>query len=221
MATKKTYSDRIILGLQNSYPEIDFKIDEREVFLVVDDIVNAMAKQNYLDNWKIYGAMADESFVTEWSGANSITVVDPADLPSYIVLPAVPVALPMNGGILEVWPDNYSFGSVKIMRHEDVRRTRNLMSGNLQEQLGGFPSNIIAQEPRFVFNQINVGKNFAPTFGVRLCIKNSSAVGLNDPFPLAPDIQQQVIDQGIQYFMRKRMAPTDTVRDSQDALTRN
>lgn len=214
--TKKYFGDRVLLALQDSFQNIDFKIEIREVFLVIDDIVNSLAKENYMENWKTYGAMADEAFITEWSGDSAISVVDPGDSPSYILLPAHYVALPMNGGIAEVWPENYEYGAVKIMRHEDVRRTRNLMSGNLQGELGGYPVG-----NKLVFNQVSVGKNFATTFGVRLVIRDSTQISESAYYPVPADLEEEVIQRAIMFFQKKRMSPTDLIRDSNDALTRN
>ncbi len=214
--TKKYFSDRIIMGLQDAYPNIDFSIDQREVFTVVDDIVNSMAKDNYFENWKIYGDMVDEQFITEWSGESAVSVVDVDDQPSYLVLPASYAALPSNGGIREVWPMNYNFGSVKLRRHEDIRATRNLMSGGMQGELGGYPSG-----NKFFFDQIGVAKNYSPTFGVRLVIKDSTAIGIFDPYPVPSNLNEEIIRRGIQYFTEKRMKVTDIVRDKQDAINRN
>lgn len=214
--SKKYYADRIILALQDAYPNIDFKIQEREVFLVVDDIVNAMAKENYFENWKLYGAMVDEQFITVWEGDNAIDVVDTEDQPSYIILPASYAALPMNGGIAEIWPLNYEFGAVKLRRHEDVRRTRNLMSGGMQGELGGYPVG-----NKFTFDQCGVRSNYSEKFGVRLVIKDSSAIGISDPYPIPSSAVEEVIKRGIEYFMQKRMLPTDTIRDKNDSINRN
>lgn len=215
--TKKYFADRVLLGLQDSPGfNIDWKIQPREIFFIVDDIVNSLAKQNYIENMKLFGGNTDEQFITTWSGDTAITVVDPEDQPSYIVLPAQYVALPMNGGIAEVWPENYEYGAVKIMRHEDVRRTRKLMSGNLQHELGGYPVG-----NKFVFNQVSVGKNFSDKFGVRLVIRDSSAIGETDAYPVPADLEEQVIQRAIEFCLKKRVSPTDTIRDQNDALTRN
>lgn len=219
MVKSKTYfSDRIIKALQDAFPNIDFKISEREVFLVIDDVVNALAKENYFENWKLYGAGLDEGFITEWSGDNAIAVVDPdgGEDPSYIVMPATPAALPRHGGVVEVWPSNWEYGSVKIMDHSDIRRTRKLMSGNLQGELGGYRSG-----NRFVFNQTEVRKNYAETCGVRLAVKDSSEMTLTEVYPIPSNLQEIVIQRVVDHFKNRRMEPTDTVRDKNDALNRN
>lgn len=216
--SKKYYAERVIKDLQDAFPNADFRIGEREVFLVIDDVVNAMAKANYFENWKLYGAGLDEGFVTTWSGDNAIDVVDPDDGegPSYIVLPATPAALPRNGGIVEIWPLNWAHGSVKIMDHGDVRRTRRLMSGDMQGQLGGF-----REGNNFVFNQIQVRKNFAEKMGVRLAVVDSSDILLTEVYPIPSDLQEEVIKRVVLHFKERRMAPTDTVRDKNDAINRN
>lgn len=216
--SKQYYSERVRKGLQDAFPNADFRIDEREVFLALDDVVNSMAKQNYFENWKLYGAGLDEGFITSWTGANAIAVVDPegGEEPSYIVLPATYAALPRHGGIVEVWPSNWEHGSVKIMDHGDVRRTRKLMSGNLQGELGGFP-----QGNRFVFNQTEVRKNYAETCGVRLAVRDSSAMTLTEIYPVPSDKQEEVIRRVVDYFKLRREETTDTIRDKQDAVNRN
>lgn len=215
--TKRYYYDRVILGIQDSPGfNIDWKVQPREVFLIVDDIVNSLAKQNFLDNWKVSGDGVDEQFVTEWSGSSGITVVDPTDQPSYLTLPANYAALPNLAGIREIWPENYEYGFVKIVPHEDIRRTRNLMSGNFQGELAGYPRGNL-----FVFNQVNVGKNFSTTFGVRLVIKDSTMITETEPYPVPADLEEEIIRRAIEFVLKKRLSPTDLIRDRNDALTRN
>lgn len=216
--SKKYYAQRIIRSLQDAFPNADFRISEREIFVMLDDVVNSMAKQNYLENWKLYGAGVDECFITTFDGDSALIVVDPdeGESPSYIELPAVPVALPRNGGIVEVWPLRFEFGPVRIMDHSDVRRTRRLMSGNLQGELGGFRQNL-----RFVFNQTKVKKVYGEKFGVRLAVKDSTALSEDVPYPIAADMEDGVISAVVERFINRRMMPTDTVRDKQDAINRN
>lgn len=213
--TKKMIADRVIDKLMNDFPNIDFRIDIRSVFLAVDDIINKLAKQNYLENFKFYGGI-DDAFTTVWDGANALTVTDVVGQPSYITLPAIPVALPNNGGIIECWPLNYKYQQVRIRRHEDVRRTSRLMSGNMQGQLGGYP-----KYPVFEFDQIEVSKKYATRFGMKMCVKDSKDIAVDAPFPIAADAFDQIIKEAYVYFQEKRLAPTDVIRDGRDALTRN
>jgi hypothetical protein len=215
--SKKYFAERVLKGLQDAFPNADLRaINEREIFLVLDDVVNSMARDNYFENWKLYGGAVDESFITTWDGDNAIAVVDPANKPSYIVLPATPAALPRHAGIDEIWPENYEYGAVRVMDHKEVRLTRRLMSGNMQGDLGGYQKG-----DRFEFNQVNVGKNFAPTFGVRLVVRDSTAMSLTETYPIPSNLREEVIKRAVDLFRERRMLPTDVVRDKQDAINRN
>lgn len=214
--SKKYYADRVVLALQDSFPDIDWRIDQREIFVAVDDVVNAMAKDNYFENWKLYGPTVDESFITTWDGDNAIDVVDPDNQPSYMVLPSEFAALPMNNGIQEVWPLNYEFGAVRLRLHQDIRRTRNLMSGNMQQELGGY-----ARGNLFVFDQVEVRKNFSEKFGLRMVIKDSTALSETAPYPIPGNIAEEVIRRVVMFFTGKRFQPADTVRDKNDSINRN
>lgn len=215
--SKKYYAERVLTDLQDAFRNADFKINVREVFLVLDDIVNSMATQNYFANWKIVGGpQLDEQFITTWDGDNAIDVIDVDDQPSYINFPSNYAALPMNGGIIEVWPMNYEFGSVRLMNHSDIRRTRRLMSGNLQQELGGYPKGSV-----FTFNQCDVAKNYSQKFGVRLAIRDSTAISETAPYPIPSDLEETVINRAVMKFKERRMSPTDLIRDKNDALNRN
>jgi hypothetical protein len=209
---KRYYAQRVITGLQNSYPNQDFKIREQEVFPVIDDIVNKFAEQNYFDNWKLAGTAIDEGFITTW---DEVEVIDQDnDLPSYMEFPSNYAALPRNRGIEEIWPLNYQLNgqdhSVVIMSHSDVRRYANLYAGNVEGRLSGYPKGT-----RFFFTKCDVKKRYG-NMGVRLVVRSSADISLTAPYPIPSNFEAQVIELAIKYFSDKRNSPTDTVRDGKD-----
>lgn len=214
---KKNIADRVIARLQASYPTIDMRwLRLPYVYIVVDDQANAMAKANYFQNWKLGWQGVDECFVTTWDGANGITVVDVDGDQSYIELPATPVSLPGNSGVLEVWPQNFAFGEVHLRQHADIRRTRKLMSGNMQGELGG-----CVKGTRFMFDQIGVGKKYSLKFNVRLVVKDSTAISETAPYPIAADLVDELVERAYLYLAGKRNEIQDTVRDGNDSPNRN
>jgi hypothetical protein len=217
--SKQYYGERVMKDLQDAFRNSDFRsINEREVFLSLDDVVNALAKDNYLENWKLYGPTVDEGFITTWDGDNSIAIVDPdgGESPSYFIFPATYAALPGNAGIQEIWPNNYEFGAVRIRQHGDARRTRRLMSASMQGELSGYP-----RGTRFVFDQCEVRKNYADTFGLRLVVRDSSEMTLTETYPIPSNLSEEVIRRAVEHFKLRRMEPADVVRDKQDAINRN
>jgi hypothetical protein len=213
--SKRYYSERVIAGLQNRHPNIDFKIDHREAFLVIDDIVNQLAKKNYFDNWRFTGEGVDEQFITSFE----VAVVDPAnEHPSYFVFPANYVALPNNRGIEEIWPKTFQLNAadhpVVVMSRSDWRRYKNFQAGTFQGRLAGYPEHHV-EGNRFTFTTHSVGTKSA-TMGVRLVIKDSSQISETAPYPIPGDLEGLVIDECINFFYERRLSVTDTVRDKND-----
>lgn len=210
--TRKYYSDRVILALQNGYQNIDFKIQEREVFPVIDDVVNKLAEKDYFDNWRMTGQGVDEHFVTEFE---EIEVIDQDnDKPSYFVFPSNWAALPNNRGIDEIWPLKFKMKgndhSVVVMTHSDFRRYKSLYAGKLEGRLGGYPKGI-----NFEFTTCGVKKKYG-NMGLRLVVRSSADISNTAPYPIPANREGEVIGAVVQYFITKREEPTDEVRDSND-----
>ena len=212
--TRLYYAQRVIMALQDDYTSLEFKIQEREVFPVIDDIVNRMAEQDYFDNWKMSGMGIDEQFITQWDIVN---VVDQDnELPSYFEFPSNYVALPNNRGIDEIWPlkfrKNGDDHSVVIMTHSDYRRYKSLQAGSLEGRLGGYP-----QGTRFYFTSCGVKKKYG-NVGLRLVIRSSRDISDTAPYPVPANREGDVILMAIKYFVDKRNGQTDPVRDSKDKV---
>jgi len=208
--TKKWYAEQVLRQLENAPLNIDFKIDEREVFPRLDAVVNSMAKQNFFENWKVFGAEVDEQYITTWP---EVVVTDQNNgRPSFLTLPANYAALPNNKGIDEIWPLKYGEynQSVIIMQHRDIRLFQNSMAGNLQLRLGGYP-----QGRTFFFTDCGVKGKYG-NMGVRLVGISSADIAADAPYPIPADMEQTVIQNVVEWFMDRRAQPTDIVRDGND-----
>lgn len=212
--TKRYYAQRVILGLQNDYPNIDFKIQEREVFPVIDDIVNRQAETDYFSNWQLTHQGIDEGYITTWE---EIEVTDQEnELPSFFTFPANYAALPNNRGIDEIWPLKFQMAnkdhSVAIMTHSDYRRYKNMYAGHLEGRLGGYP-----QGSKFYFTTCGVKKKYG-NMGLRLVVRSSADIAIDAPYPIPSNRVEEVIRKSIEYFIMKRLEPTDQVRDKKDSV---
>lgn len=215
IGSKRWVAQQVQNELQNDKANIDFKIDEREIFVRMDAEVNQMARQSFFDNWKFSGANIDEQFLTRWDDDNAITVVDQANgQPSYMELPASWVDLPRNRGIDEIWPlDRGEYSqSVVVTSHRDLRLYQNNKAGNMQGRLFGYPKG----PRRFMFGEANVGKKYGEKFGVSLVIRDSSQIGYDDIYPIPADKLKALIMILVVWFRSRRDQPTDRVRDSND-----
>lgn len=215
--SKRWVAEQVINEMQNSKPNIDFKIDEREIFLRMDAEVNAMARASYFDNWKLSGPNMDEQFITTWDGDFALDVVDQDDgMPSYLVFPAGYVDLPLNRGIDEIWPLEYGDNdqSVIIRSHRSLRQLQNNKAGNMQQRLSGYPKGGI-----FEFATCDVGKKYGPKFGMRLVIRDSSVLGLDERYPVPADKLQILITKLVDWFRARRDRKFDSIRDGNDNTT--
>jgi len=210
--TKRFYAQRVIEQLQNDYPNLDLKIDERDVFPVMDDAVNKLAAQNYFDNWKFTGEGIDEAFITTFP---EVEVTDQGDeQPSYFTFPSNYAALPKNRGIDEIYPLQFQQRgqdfSVVIMSHTDYRRFKNLYAGSLEGRLGGYPEGM-----KFIFTSCGVKKKYG-NMGVRLVVRTAADIAIDASYPIPANWEGEVIKQVMTFFVMKRGEPTDEVRDAKD-----
>lgn len=215
--SKRWIAQQVINELQNDKPNIDFKIDEREVFLRMDSEVNQMARVSYFDNWKMSTSELDEHFITTWDGDNAITVVDQENgNPSYIDLPASYVDLPNHRGIDEIWPLEYGTydQSVIIRSHRSLRMLQNNKVSNMQKRLSGYP-----QGQRFYFDTCDVGTKYGTKFGVRLVIRDSAFIGYDEIYPIPADKIKALMIILVDWFRSRKAQRSDTIRDGNDNIT--
>ena len=210
MKTKSMYAEQVGGLLINNYPNIDWKIDERDIFVRMDSIVNEMARKSMLDNWKLSMSGIDEQFITTWP---ILTVTDQLyEMPSYFDLPVNYADLPMGRGIDEIWPlklqaENHS---VVILTHHDVRLYSNNMAGAMAGRLAGYPEGY-----RFYFTSCDVKKKYGDV-GLRLVIRDASLILSTVPYPIPSDKEEEMITRVVKWFVDKRTRPTDVVRDKND-----
>lgn len=212
MKTKRQYSDRVMFRLKNDHRNIDWKIDERQLFLMLDEVVNSLAADNYFSNWRLTGAGIDEGFITTFE---PVSVVDPGNgLFSYIDIPCNWAALPKNRGIDGIYPLKYTQGSTQsviVMSHMDYRQFMNNPARGMEGRLFGFLKGM-----RLTFGICDVGKKYGTNFGVRLVVRDSSQIGLDQWYPIPSDFEDDVIDRVVEKLIGKRLTPTDSVRDNKD-----
>lgn len=212
MKTKRQYSERILIRLQNDHRNIDFKINERQVFLMMDEVVNSLAADNYFANWKLSGAGIDEGFITTFE---PVSITDPSDGNySYLDIPCNYAALPKNRGIDGVYPLKYTTTnqqSVIIMSHMEYRQFMNNPARGMEGRLWGFLKGM-----RLTFGTCEVGKKYGRDWGVRLVVRDSSQIGNDQWYPIPSDFEEDLIERVVEKLLGKRATPTDSVRDNKD-----
>lgn len=210
------FSEQVLLELQPDLRGRDEKVDQREILLRMDAIVNMLAKEGFLENWK-YGFFGnvEEQFLTrfEW-----LTVTDGAlDAPSVIELPAGYVSLPKQIGIEQVYFKNdfaattkKYFDPVIITSFKDRMTYRSNMAGNLEGRISCFP-----QGNSLVFDRANINADYGQ-IGIALMIRDSSAIGDTALYPIPANMEQVVIDQTVAWFRARLGQPQAAIKDSNE-----
>lgn len=215
MKTKKWFAEQVKLALTNEWPNIDDKLDEREVLLRLDATVNELAAKNYFENWKISGAKVDEQFITTFE---DVEVVDQENgKPSYFVFPANYAGLPKNAGIVQVYPMRWLSvfePPVSIISHEEYRRFLSNPAANMQGRLCGYPKN---GSRYFYFTSCDVGKKYGP-MGMSLVIRDSSQIADDAPYGIPADKENFLIATVVAWYRARREVPSDSVRDNKDQV---
>lgn len=215
MRTRVWYGESVMNQLSSGLRNRDERIDIRECYSVIDQIINRLARESFLENWKLGFNGVDENFITRWEW---LPITDPTDDgPSYFTSPATWVNLPKLQGINSVYFQNdftavtkKYFDTIHIMSQTDVQNLRNNLAGSLQGRLSVTP-----RGQNLYFNQGNVGTVYGQV-GLALVIKDSSAISDSAPYPIPADIESRVIEEAVQYFLRRRATPADLVRDRVD-----
>lgn len=216
LRTKWSYAEEIRNILDKDFGDRDMQLDPREIILRLDQAVNEQAKLGDLENFKLNkGEFVDDTFITTWEW---LTVTDPANkMPSYVQLPATPVALDTNRGIDQIYFKN-DFAAVKkryydpviITSFKDLSSYRNTMGGDLGERISGYP-----KDGYFVFDRGDINATYGQ-IGMRLVVRDASAIGDNDPYPIPADRVATIMDSVIDFFRKKMAQPTDHIRDTID-----
>lgn len=210
---KLWYSELVLNELQAGLRNRDEKVDQREVILRMDAIVNQLAKEGFLENWKLgmYGGN-DELFLTrfEW-----LTVTDPANnAPSYVQLPTNWTSLPKNMGLDQVYFKNdftavtkKYFDPVIVMSFKDFSTYRSNMAGRLEGRLGCYPKN-----GNLVFTKGGINAVYGQ-IGLALLVRDSSTLGDTDLYPIPANMEQTVIEACVNWFRVRLSGPADLIRD--------
>lgn len=202
--TKEYYAESVLRELSADPLTRDFKISPREVYRRLDTIVNDLAKNSYFENWKSGYRGLSEMFMTTW---DSVEVTDFEDsLPSTLNIPATYSDIGRNEGIQLIPLENADV-TVTITTIMEMRQFRNTPAGDLQGGLAAYPIG-----NRMVFNRTKVKAKYGNMM-VRLAVRDSSAIGDNQPYPIPADKEGLVIKAAVEWFRDRLRQGIDPVRD--------
>jgi hypothetical protein len=193
MTTKKTLANQIARLLETYDITRSRKFDYRDIMSYMDTVANALAKQNYFENWKLDNKAVDSQFTVFWREVP--VYYDNLRKEAYSILPAKYVALPENNGISFIGTNNEAF--VPVPSNFKYMYANNPASG-LLGQTGYYIDNDQDLKAFYTKNLVQAG---ATNVMMRLVIADSSVIDEDAPYPLPPDMENQLIKEVIALFI--------------------
>ncbi len=206
MATRGELSERILRVVYNGTPPNDASIDIREVGLHINSAIAALARVNFIENYKLDGsAFIDGGFIMVFK---DVAVSKDEDLNlKYITLPASPVGLPKDRGIVEISMMKNRSTTPVIMINSNRR--------SVQQNLDPIRNRIIGwQEGDKVYFDGTVA-DFANALVKMVAYASND---MNAELNMPKNLEEQVIEIVVKKLMTQRSIPQDKVIDGNDSL---
>jgi len=211
---KLWYAEQVRNSLADGLVNRDIKIDFREIFLQLDNLVNEYAKLNFFENWKFGTGTVDDAWIVDFS---PIQVTDQLNANSFFTLPSSNyVTLPKGQGLNAVYFTNTNglkkryFKPVVIKQFNDVASYRSSMAGDNQGRISCYVKNRIVYFDRGKIDQMY------GTVGVRLVLRDASMLSDTDVYPVPAEYENVIISRCVDFFMARRLKTADLIRDNND-----
>lgn len=193
MATKKLISDSVLYKLSGGVPDVNFPVDERDIWVEIEKRINAAFKIHHFDTTLNIGESIPEAAMIATYENVAVTSFGEK---SKSTLPITPINLPKNMGIFQVYDPNYpDMPFIPLQRGQrGLLRTDELLNDTL---------GLISYEPKnnvIIYNRDITVFNI-PIVTMELCVLDISQYGINDELPIPSDYQAQLEDDLIKAFI--------------------
>jgi hypothetical protein len=185
--TKRYLSDQILIKLASGLVESGFQVDERDVYARIEQKVNAAYKMQQFSINLPSGETIPENLAI---GIYEDIAVVSSGYKSYAILPVMPIGLPRNAGIYQVYDPNYPENAfIPIMRGQSqLLKTDSLLSDMMGQ---------ISYEP--AGKKINFSKDLTlmgtPVVTMELVCMDMSLYSDTDMLPIpASDVDAIIMD---------------------------
>jgi len=185
MITLRKLAYQFIDDVSGGGKTTDSKLDEREVILKIRQILNEVMALKYFEKYQ----EGDRSAISMYISTYSLTVHHDTDLNrAYIALPEFNASLPYNRGLHRMWLKSDNDQRDIVISHNPGISSR-IKAG----QVAGV--NYAHQEGlKVILRNIAIEPDKEPeTVITQLIIAGPDSIGKNDPLPIIPEQQSEVL----------------------------
>lgn len=191
MITLRKMAYQIMDDLSGGGRTTDSKLDEREVILKIRQTLNEVMALKYFEKYND----GDRSPISMYISTYKLTLQNDNDLNrAYITLPEFNATLPYNRGLHRMWlksdPDQKG---IVLSHHPSI-------GGRLRA--GNVPGVIYAYQEGFtvVLRNVSVEPGSPETVVTQIIIAGPDSIGINDPLPIVPEQQSEVIKRIMAFY---------------------
>jgi len=193
VVTKQYISDLILLKIEGGYPDSGAAVEERDIWGRIEQKINAMLKVQQFNMTLPSGESYPENLsIGTYEG---VTVVS-SGFKSYATLPVMPISLPRNAGIYQIYdPNNPENAFIPIMRGQSqLLKTDSLLS-DMMGQISYEPSG----------KKINFSKDLTlmgvSTVTMELVCLDIGLYGQYDMLPIQSDSVSGLVEEIFKEYM--------------------
>lgn len=198
MTTKRLLADQLLIKLDGGFPDIASKVLKEDLFLAIEQWINAKFKLKHFSETLASGESIPEG--VSLATYSSITV-DTVNDKSVVTLPIVPISLPRNLGVYDINDGNgYSF--IPLQRGQISMLGAEFMLNTL---LGQICYDVVGKQVRFSQNIKLLGID---TVDMDLMVFDMDLYSETDPLPLPKDMEAQLVDDLYKSYVPVQSQPS-------------
>lgn len=205
MATKKSLAEQILYKLQGGFPDIASAVDERDIIEAIGQALNTILKMQHFSVTMAAGeTIPDGLMVATYEG---VAVAPYGNKKAKALLPAMPISLPRNMGVLEVSPDsNFKCLYIPLMAGQSHLLQEQPLISDLLGEVGYevYGHAIIFTKDITIDNTVTVY--------IRLVVMDIAKYDIYTPLPIPRDYEGAVMEEVLKMFVP--VQPGEKIVDS-------
>ncbi len=193
--TKKLISDAVLFRLAGGWRDSGFQVDERDIWKALEQLINAGLKLSQFAQNLPNGETLPENLMIGIYENVAVTSSNGGIGKSYATLPVMPISLPRNLGIYQIYDARYP--DSPFIPIQAAQRALLKTDALLSDLLG-----MVSFEPKG--KTVFFSKDL-PLYGVssltfELMVFDMSLYGVNDVLPLPVDFESGIVEKLVQMF---------------------
>lgn len=194
--TKKIIADQVLFKIAGGYPSASFPIKDFDVIKAAEQKINADFKMTHFSQTLASGdTIPEHAMIATYE---NVAVTEYQSLRSIATLPVMPISLPRNMGIFEIFDPSFPNNLfIPLLPQQEILLRSQPLINDLLSQIGYTPS---GNKVIFSKNLLLLNGSINTTVTMRLLVMDFSTYGDDDALNLPPDYESKLIEYLVGIF---------------------